>query len=81
MPRLLICALMLSACATVPRPPAPGLAGCEDLGPIVYDPRNEMISETGTAGPSKVIWVRRPQPVKGQLKEVAGRAYRCPNSG
>jgi hypothetical protein len=81
MPRFLICALLLSACAIVPRPPASGLAGCVDLGPLVYDPRNDVIRETETAGPSQVIWVHPPQTVKGHLKEVAGRAYRCTSAG
>jgi hypothetical protein len=78
MPRMLICALLLAACATVPRTVPQSLAGCTDLGTIGYDPRNEVLSETQTPGPSQVIWFHPPQTVRGHFTEVDGHVYRCP---
>ena len=78
MPRILICALVLSSCATIPKTTPAALAGCTDLGTIVYDSRNDVVSETTTAGPSQVIWIHPPEVVRGYFKESDGHLYRCP---
>jgi hypothetical protein len=74
--RLLICTVILAACAAVPKPKA--VEDCTDIGTYGYDPRSEVLSETQTIGPSQVIWVHPPQVEHGYLTEAAGRVYRCP---
>ena len=75
--RMLICSLMLSACVTVSRPVPTNLAGCVDLGPIVYDRMNEVVSATETFGPSQVIWLHPPTTIRGYFTEAAGHLYSC----
>jgi hypothetical protein len=77
---MLICALVLCACATVPKTAPAGLAGCTDVGPIVYDPRNDVVSETRTMGPSQVIWIHPPETMSGHFIEAYGHVYRCPSA-
>jgi hypothetical protein len=74
--RLLICAVILTACAAVPKPKA--VADCADVAVLGYDPRNELVTETQTTGPSQVIWIHPPQVERGYLTEAGGRVYRCP---
>jgi len=75
--RLLICVLILAACATVPKPK--GLADCTEVAILAYDPRNEIVNETQTMGPSQVIWLHAPPTVKGYFKEADGHIFRCPS--
>ena len=76
MPRMLLCALVLSACATAPKPRE--VADCVNIGFIGNDPRSEIRSETQTSGPSHVIWFHPPAVERGYFKEVNRYVYRCP---
>jgi hypothetical protein len=79
--RILGCSLLLCACASVPKPQPTALAGCADTGPVIFEPRGEVVSEAQTAGPSQVIWVHPPETMRGHFKEAGGHLYRCPVSG
>jgi hypothetical protein len=74
MPRMLICALMFSACATVPNAAPRDLAECVDVA-IGYDPRSEIASE---AQAMSSLRFQSAQAVSGQFKEKSKYAFRCP---
>ena len=76
MPRMLLCALVLSSCATAPKPRE--VADCVNIGSVGSDPRNEIRWETQTEGPSRVIWLHPPDVERWYFKEVNRYVYRCP---
>ena len=75
--RLLICGLILAACATAPKPK--GFEDCADVAITGFEPRNEPVDADKTMGPSQVIYVHAPQTVRGYFAEVDGHLYRCPS--
>ncbi len=75
--RLLICVLILAGCASIPKPK--GLDDCTDVGTFGFEPRNELLNEALTMGPSQVIWIHPPDTMKGYFKEAEGHVFRCPS--
>jgi len=75
--RLLICTVMIAACAAGPR--VKGFEDCTDVGTIGFEPRSELLNETQTMGPSQVIWIHPPETMKGYFKEAEGHVFRCPS--
>lgn len=75
---LLITLLIAAGCASA----VPATRGntwnesdCEDLGRVVFNPRNPVLNPTQTMGPSDVYWYRsRPA---SYLTLHDGHAYRC----
>lgn len=69
------CASTLSTGPQAARSEKKSSAVCEDLGRVVFNPRNPALDPTQTMGPSQVIWLH-PKPT-GYLTVHDGHAYRC----
>jgi len=76
--RIPICALMLFACAAPSRTVTRDVADCVFIGLIERGPRADIVSETETMGPARIIWFHPPQVVRGYFVEANGNVYRCP---
>jgi hypothetical protein len=76
--RILICALMLFACATSSKAVTRDVHDCVDIGPIESGPCAAIVSETETMGPARVIWAHPPEVVRGYFVESNRYLYRCP---
>src|SRR5438128_6264264 len=77
--RILICAVILFACATSSKTVTRDVHDCVYLGLIDGGSRSEVVSETQTMGPSHVIWVHPPEVVRGYLVESNRSLYSCPS--
>jgi hypothetical protein len=69
------CASTLASGPQAARGGTVNLEKCEDLGRVVYNPRNPVLDPTQSTGPSEVVWVH-PRP-GGMLTVHDGHAYRC----
>jgi hypothetical protein len=77
--RVLICAVILFACATSSKTVTRDVHDCVYLGLIDGGSRSEIVSETQTMGPSHVIWLHPPEVVRGYLFELNRSLYSCPS--
>jgi hypothetical protein len=77
--RVLICAVILFACATSSKTVTRDVHDCVYLGLIDGGSRSEIVSETQTMGPSHVIWLHPPEVVRGYLVESNRSLYSCPS--
>ena len=77
--RILICAVILFACATPSTNVTRDVRDCVYLGLIGGGSRPEVFSETETRGPSRVIWLHRPEAVRGYLVESKRALFSCPS--
>ena len=76
--RILFCALVSMACATPSRTASRDVHDCVYLGLIDPGRRGEFVFETETMGPSRIVWMHSPQPVRGYLVESNRYVYSCP---
>jgi len=77
--RILICAVILFACATSSKTVTRDVHDCVYLGLIDGGSRSEIVSETQTMGPSHLIWLHPPEVVRGYLVESNRSLYSCPS--
>ena len=77
--RILICAVILFACATSSKTVTRDVHDCVYLGLIDGGSRSEIVSETQTTGPSHVFWLHLPEVVRGYLVESNRSLYSCPS--
>jgi hypothetical protein len=76
--RIPICALVLLGCASSSRTVTRDVHDCVYLGLIDPGRRAEVVSETGSLGPARVIWLHPPEVVRGYLVESRRAVYSCP---
>ena len=77
--RILICAVILFACATSSKTVTRDVHDCVYLGLIDGGSRFEIVSATQTMGPSHVIWLHSPEVVRGYLVQSNRSLYSCPS--
>jgi hypothetical protein len=77
--RILICAVVLFACATPPKTVSRDVHDCIYIGLIGGGPSHEISSESETMGPARVIWFHPPESVRGYLVESKSALYSCPS--
>jgi hypothetical protein len=76
--RISICALILSSCATPSKSVTRDVRNCVYIGSIASGPRDDVLSETETMGPSHIIWLHPPEVVRGYFVQSNRSLYRCP---
>ena len=76
--RMLFCAFVSMACATPSRTAKPDVHDCVYLGLIDSGRRAEVVSETETMGPARILWMHPPEAVRGYLVESNRYVYSCP---
>ena len=76
--RILFCALVSMACATPSRTATRDVHDCVYLGLIDPGRRAEVVSETETMGPARILWLHPPEVVRGYLVETNRYVYSCP---
>src|SRR5216110_3363985 len=77
--RILICAVILFACATSSKTVTRDVHDCVYLGLIDGGSRSESVSETQTMGPSHVIWLHPPEVVRGYPLQTDRSLFRLPS--
>ena len=76
--RILFCPLVLMACATSSRTATRDVHDCVYLGLMDPGRRAEVLSETETMGPTRIVWMHPPEAVRGYLVESNRYVYSCP---
>jgi hypothetical protein len=76
--RILFCALVSMACATPSKTATRDVHDCVYLGLIDPGRRTEVLSETESMGPTRVVWMHPPEAVRGYLVESNRYVYSCP---